>query len=745
MASMSKRTQARNEKELHDLLRTPGNSQCADCGAKNPAWASWNLGVFLCMRCASLHRKLGTHISKVKSLSMDTWTAEQVESMKHSGNNAVNKVYNPRNRKPDMPLDADEVDSAMERFIRKKYQEKSLADGRPEPPRRDTNPSTTYSRPQQEDSPPPPLPPKKGKLFGFSLRTSASALPLSRSDKKKAAKERSMDSQFHVPADDHNSMSRMADSHFDMTDADLQKKLNMLLDMGFSDVERNTNLLRRLNGNVERTIATLVQLGPSESNKSSTTRRQQDNTPSTEFPPVTAAPKSSEPSYNPFIKTSNQATIGLSMGQPQAAPAQQYASNNPFGQPSRTQNDAGLEQSFQSMQISQPLFPHSTGGYPAQHAPFQDPRLQYSMTPPVPSTNFQQSYMASPAAMPTNTNPFFQSAPIPSQSTGNNPFLPQTQPAAVPSSPSTNPFLGFQQGQPTQSPLRQSSLPATMNPFGIPPPQFPRQASQQQAVNGSASQTPDFFGAGQANSFGNQNNPFQTQQMQQQSQQQMPQSPASQTTTGYANFQYAQPQIQQQPQQPQMPHYQQQQPTYQQQQQQFGQQQSQPLVPQQTGRHDKNSIMALFNYPQLAPQQLAPIPEPADLQQNQQQVVSPAPSMDMFGQPNSPTPTKRSATMPVLSSNMSNMHSAGGAGQSRNPFLTNVNAASTNANANATFGIGVGVNSPPHTNAMQMQLQSPQQQGIAARHASRDSMLLSGLESGRHSPDAFANLSARYQ
>ena len=37
------------------------------------------LGVFLCMRCAALHRKLGTHITKVKSLSMDSWSNEQVE------------------------------------------------------------------------------------------------------------------------------------------------------------------------------------------------------------------------------------------------------------------------------------------------------------------------------------------------------------------------------------------------------------------------------------------------------------------------------------------------------------------------------------------------------------------------------------------------------------------------------------------------------------------------------------------
>lgn len=37
------------------------------------------MGIFLCMRCAAIHRKLGTHISKVKSLSMDSWSNEQVE------------------------------------------------------------------------------------------------------------------------------------------------------------------------------------------------------------------------------------------------------------------------------------------------------------------------------------------------------------------------------------------------------------------------------------------------------------------------------------------------------------------------------------------------------------------------------------------------------------------------------------------------------------------------------------------
>lgn len=43
-----------------------------------PRWASWNLGIFLCIRCAGIHRNLGVHISKVKSVNLDTWTADQL-------------------------------------------------------------------------------------------------------------------------------------------------------------------------------------------------------------------------------------------------------------------------------------------------------------------------------------------------------------------------------------------------------------------------------------------------------------------------------------------------------------------------------------------------------------------------------------------------------------------------------------------------------------------------------------------
>jgi Putative GTPase activating protein for Arf/PH domain/Ankyrin repeats (many copies) len=45
---------------------------CADCLSPNPGWCSLNLGVLLCTGCSGIHRSLGSHISKVRSLKLDT-------------------------------------------------------------------------------------------------------------------------------------------------------------------------------------------------------------------------------------------------------------------------------------------------------------------------------------------------------------------------------------------------------------------------------------------------------------------------------------------------------------------------------------------------------------------------------------------------------------------------------------------------------------------------------------------------
>lgn len=39
----------------------------------DPEWASLNLGVLMCIECSGIHRNLGSHISKVRSLGLDDW------------------------------------------------------------------------------------------------------------------------------------------------------------------------------------------------------------------------------------------------------------------------------------------------------------------------------------------------------------------------------------------------------------------------------------------------------------------------------------------------------------------------------------------------------------------------------------------------------------------------------------------------------------------------------------------------
>ncbi|KAL3868314.1 hypothetical protein ACJMK2_041135 [Sinanodonta woodiana] len=108
---------------LSSLLKDDDNKYCVDCDAKGPRWASWNLGVFLCIRCAGIHRNLGVHISKVKSVNLDTWTPEQVAMMMEMGNSRARAVYEanmPDNhRRP-------QTDSALEAFIRSKYEQKKF-------------------------------------------------------------------------------------------------------------------------------------------------------------------------------------------------------------------------------------------------------------------------------------------------------------------------------------------------------------------------------------------------------------------------------------------------------------------------------------------------------------------------------------------------------------------------------------------------------------------------------------------
>ncbi|GER39248.1 Arf-GAP with GTPase [Striga asiatica] len=136
------------EKPIDVLRKVCGNERCADCGAPEPDWASLNLGVLVCIECSGVHRNLGVHISKVRSLTLDVkvWEPSVINLFQSLGNTFANSVWEEllqskgifqvdlgpsslyRTNKQQMPYfskpsPSDSI-SSKEKFIHAKYAEK---------------------------------------------------------------------------------------------------------------------------------------------------------------------------------------------------------------------------------------------------------------------------------------------------------------------------------------------------------------------------------------------------------------------------------------------------------------------------------------------------------------------------------------------------------------------------------------------------------------------------------------------
>ncbi|XP_036960637.1 arf-GAP with coiled-coil, ANK repeat and PH domain-containing protein 3 isoform X5 [Acanthopagrus latus] len=92
-ASEPRERSIRGETILQRIQCLPGNEQCCDCGQADPRWASINLGILLCIECSGIHRSLGVHCSKVRSLTLDSWEPELLKLMCELGNSVINHIY----------------------------------------------------------------------------------------------------------------------------------------------------------------------------------------------------------------------------------------------------------------------------------------------------------------------------------------------------------------------------------------------------------------------------------------------------------------------------------------------------------------------------------------------------------------------------------------------------------------------------------------------------------------------------
>lgn len=124
ISKQSKETQDRHRKMLVELLKRPENHECMDCRARNPTWASINLGVFVCIRCSGLHRQVGVHITQVRSCTMDLWEPNQIAFMQTMGNakgKAIFEALLPADY--GKPLESEDSQLVLQ-WIRTKYEKK---------------------------------------------------------------------------------------------------------------------------------------------------------------------------------------------------------------------------------------------------------------------------------------------------------------------------------------------------------------------------------------------------------------------------------------------------------------------------------------------------------------------------------------------------------------------------------------------------------------------------------------------
>ncbi|GAA5973854.1 hypothetical protein JCM11641_003194 [Rhodosporidiobolus odoratus] len=163
---------------LKELLKRPENKLCADCKRNDPRWASVSLGLFMCIRCSGIHRSLGVHITRIKSVDLDTWTPEQISVVQRWGNKRANAYWEAHLKQGHIP-----PDHKMESFIRSKYETKRWAMEGPVP-----EPETLDSDAEEAVRRASPIPsPPTNEVWRRPAPASQSASPVPAPSRKAAA------------------------------------------------------------------------------------------------------------------------------------------------------------------------------------------------------------------------------------------------------------------------------------------------------------------------------------------------------------------------------------------------------------------------------------------------------------------------------------------------------------------------------------------------------------------------------
>ncbi|KAL3493127.1 hypothetical protein BJX62DRAFT_91498 [Aspergillus germanicus] len=153
-----------------------GNNWCADCNSTSKVeWVSINLGIVLCIECSGIHRSLGTHISKIRSLTLDvhSFSNDIVEILLQVGNRVSNMVWEATLDQSQKPIASSTREQRL-RFITAKYAERAFVQSLPSPLSRFPTPDETLLASIKRND-------IQGVLYGIALRANVNIADRSRS------------------------------------------------------------------------------------------------------------------------------------------------------------------------------------------------------------------------------------------------------------------------------------------------------------------------------------------------------------------------------------------------------------------------------------------------------------------------------------------------------------------------------------------------------------------------------------
>lgn len=166
-----------NPSQLLQAVRSAdeGNNWCADCGSSSKVeWVSINLGIVLCIECSGIHRSLGTHISKIRSLTLDvhSFSNDIVEILLQIGNRVSNMIWEATLDQSLKPSAGSTREQRL-KFITGKYVNRAYVDPLPSPRSRFATPDETLLASIKKND-------IHGVLYGIALRANVNVPDRSR-------------------------------------------------------------------------------------------------------------------------------------------------------------------------------------------------------------------------------------------------------------------------------------------------------------------------------------------------------------------------------------------------------------------------------------------------------------------------------------------------------------------------------------------------------------------------------------